>query len=485
MSLKKLVTVGLILIILMSCLMIFVPLVSADGDNWLIGWGYRQSHVINNATGAGTNYQVKIFVCNTTGVSSGNIAYLGSHVLSNNFGDVRFTDNDGSALLDYWKETVNSTCGTFWVEVADDLSTIAQTIYVYYGKVDTATTSNGVNTFLLFDDFLGSSLNTTKWGAYTLGSGTVTVGNSLLTLYVPAAQSSSAGIYSLSTFTYKALRFKGTFASGVSGNYQLLGFSKINSWGMNNIISAMVWDTENGRLYTSIGGVPTSTNVIMGKGVSHIYDITWQTNRVELLKDDGSLAVNTANVQTSANYVFPVIYTVVTSAFTTTIDWVCVRNFVYPEPVHSTWGSEESPPLFAVSFYFNEGGVFLVNGSFVGNGTSMDCEDLQGLEFLAVCDSGYGWLSWNWTNIIGSSVSNPYAYSVVNDSVIWCHFFSYNVVYSTGYGVGYSVGWLSGNATGYVNGVSSVDMNMYIIVGVIFGCVIAGIFIIVIFYKKR
>ncbi len=32
----------------------------ASGEGWLSGWGYRSSHVINAATGAGTNYPVKI-----------------------------------------------------------------------------------------------------------------------------------------------------------------------------------------------------------------------------------------------------------------------------------------------------------------------------------------------------------------------------------------------------------------------------------------
>lgn len=35
-----------------------VPSVKAEGENWLTGWTYRKSHVINNATGAGTGYPV-------------------------------------------------------------------------------------------------------------------------------------------------------------------------------------------------------------------------------------------------------------------------------------------------------------------------------------------------------------------------------------------------------------------------------------------
>jgi hypothetical protein len=39
---------------------LFIPTVEAQGEGWLSGWQYRKSHVINPASGAGTNYQVKI-----------------------------------------------------------------------------------------------------------------------------------------------------------------------------------------------------------------------------------------------------------------------------------------------------------------------------------------------------------------------------------------------------------------------------------------
>ena len=89
------------------------------------------------------------------------------------FGDIRFTDDDGSTLLDYWMESkVDSNYAIFWVEVADNLESSAQTIYVYYGKADATTTSNGTNTFSFFDDFSG---DLSKWtvlsGSWSIVSG--------------------------------------------------------------------------------------------------------------------------------------------------------------------------------------------------------------------------------------------------------------------------------------------------------------------------
>jgi len=70
---------------------------------WLTGWSYRKSHVINNATGAGTNYQMSITVINGTGADSASIVYIDGTVsgkLRSDFGDIRFTDNDEVTLLD-------------------------------------------------------------------------------------------------------------------------------------------------------------------------------------------------------------------------------------------------------------------------------------------------------------------------------------------------------------------------------------------------
>jgi len=115
---------------------------------WLSGWGYRESHVIGSASGAGANYQIRVKVNYGSGADSGENVYLAGKCRTD-FGDIRFTDYDGSTLLDYWLEAkVDGNYAVLWVEVADDLSSQAQAIYVYYGRSDAATTSNVTNTFV-------------------------------------------------------------------------------------------------------------------------------------------------------------------------------------------------------------------------------------------------------------------------------------------------------------------------------------------------
>jgi hypothetical protein len=58
------------------------------------------------------------------------------------FGDIRFTADDGTTLLDYWLyEKVDSDYAKFWVEIPTISNVTTNTIYIYYGKNDATTTS--------------------------------------------------------------------------------------------------------------------------------------------------------------------------------------------------------------------------------------------------------------------------------------------------------------------------------------------------------
>ena len=112
---------------------------------WLTGWSYRKSHVINPASGAGTNYPIRITVHYGSGTDSDVHVYLNGKCRTD-FGDIRFTRSDGTTLLDYWMESkVDSDNAVFWVEVADDLSTNPVAIYLYYGNPSATRADNPQN----------------------------------------------------------------------------------------------------------------------------------------------------------------------------------------------------------------------------------------------------------------------------------------------------------------------------------------------------
>jgi len=304
---------------------------------WLTGWQYRKSHVINYATGAGTNYQVKVIAHYGSGTDSGADVYLNSKSRTD-FGDIRFTDNDGTTLLDYWMESkTDSDNAVFWVEVADDLSTNPATIYIYYGKEDVTNASNGDATFLFYDHFLGTSLDLNKW---VVRQGSVEVSNSELILTgTTSTRGLIDGLSSISINTALHTKVKGGGTTLKSHHFCSMRTS--NNW--SNRAGDIFGDPkENEFTYQTVkDGTTTSTSGIVLSSVTnyHIYKITWKTNESKFYQDNSLKVTHTTNVPEVDMVV--VFYEGETNNQKCFVDWVFVRKYVDPEPSHGSWGSEE------------------------------------------------------------------------------------------------------------------------------------------------
>lgn len=160
---KQLMIITLTAMLLMASLIV-IPQETAATDpeaaDWYGEYAYRKYHDITGAAGAGTGYQIMLTVHYGTGVDSGSDVYLGGKCQAD-FGDLRFTADDGITPLPYWiQASVASSYATVWVKVSDDLGT-DQSIYLYYGDPDVASVSSGWLTWDVFDDFSGSG---TVWG---------------------------------------------------------------------------------------------------------------------------------------------------------------------------------------------------------------------------------------------------------------------------------------------------------------------------------
>ncbi len=109
---------------------LFVPKpqeAKADGASWYnSSWLYRKPVTVDNASGTSTltNYQVQVSVTYNSKMQS-------------NFNDIRFTDSDGTTLLDHWLEaSTSSVSAIFWVKVPSIAATSTKNIYMYYGNSD-------------------------------------------------------------------------------------------------------------------------------------------------------------------------------------------------------------------------------------------------------------------------------------------------------------------------------------------------------------
>jgi hypothetical protein len=270
------------------------------------------------------------------------------------FGDIRFTDNDGITPLDYWMETkTDGDSAVFWVKVADDLSSEDRTIYVYYGKSDATTTSNPDNTFLFFDGFSG---DLSKW---TIASGTWTSGNGNLTIQPPDANNylvttDAIGVNSI------AIRTKIASTQVSPTPYQahpgviwhanaLTGTSQRNDQVYFRPHETSISSTQGNiqpAYYQGTGG-PYGNGIVPHdyKAGSYFNWNTWHIVEVRV-PSSGNVKLygndvywhDWGNQQYSNDHIGLVAQDKGKDYF----DYVAVRKYVDPEPAHSTWGTEET-----------------------------------------------------------------------------------------------------------------------------------------------
>jgi len=300
---------------------------------WLTGWSYRKSHGITGSVGAETEYQMKIVAHYGSGSDSGVDVYLDSKS-ETDFGDIRFTDGDGSTELSYWMESkTDSDVAVFWVKVTDDLDS-NQTIYIYYGKSGETTTSNGGNTFLFFDDFSG---DLSKWNTVV---GNPVIENGLLKL-------TSDGVESLN-------------ATGDVGYNHALRAKVQASTTSAKVLTRLVYEKDTTLIYHSVGfqthpsvevrhesrdndgtGCGTYVEIASRDTDFHIFEVTHRSDKTRSYLDGVWKNDNTCVPTSPRNTLHPALqeYAGIEARW----DWVFTRKFIDPEPVHGAWGAEEVP----------------------------------------------------------------------------------------------------------------------------------------------
>jgi len=313
--------------------------VGSEVTNWLTGWTYRKSHVINYVAGAGTNYQVKVKVHYGSGIDSGENVYLNGKCRTD-FGDTRFTSGNGITLLDYWMESkVDSDNAIFWVEVADDLSTINRTIYIYYGKTDATTASNGTNTFIYFDDFSGDlSKWTTIAGTWGISGGKLycSAGTGRLGMYITGSSLSNAAIDYVGTTPISDDNAHGPGAY-YRGNGALSG---------GDVFIRGYWHLSNNRWEIKADTTFIATNAANSpEGTTKLHSMRFYGTSHKMYADDVLVVSGTSALGTSPGKVGVTLYYTV-SGVPSGIYWddYRVRKYVDSEPAHGNWGSEETYP---------------------------------------------------------------------------------------------------------------------------------------------
>jgi len=312
---------------------------------WLTGWTYRKEITLSRASGAVTNYQMKLLVGESAGAVGENVD-CNSHILSN-FDDLRFTAADGTTVLDYWIESITGTTpnrlATVWIEF-DSIETGATTFYMYYGKTDAVAYSDGGNTFLLFDHFLGSSLDLAKWnkvGTVTVtGSTAATTGNGNANYFSSISSYATSSAYRLRVSTKS------------TGAYGRMGFIASAEAVINNGNTAQKIGFQNDGNTALFANFCRTTNSQADVGNTdanyHLFDFLWlpASPSAQILYDGASLSTVTDTV------FVPNATLLIKLSDALTTDWIFVSLYSATEPAWGSWGSEEeeAPPPSGTSF---------------------------------------------------------------------------------------------------------------------------------------
>jgi plastocyanin len=265
------------------------------------------------------------------------------------FGDVRFTASDGGTLLDYWiEERVDGDYAVFWVKVEDNLSSSPATIYIYYGRSDATTTSNGANTFPTFFDDCSSLDN---WQT-TAGAGcTVTVyeGRIRQSLAANAEWRQADVISKIAYGPYNRLLTRTKLVSGKANVWQIYGYTDRAE---QQDVAFGWWET-NFWLFGRKDGVE-GHHVVTGPDTDyHTWMTAWSNGRIRYYKDYAQQSVDKTDlVPTTAMKIGCQLQGGTTENIINYVDWMAVAKYVYPEPAHGAWGNEETaePPVASFTY---------------------------------------------------------------------------------------------------------------------------------------
>ena len=315
----------------------------------------RKSHIIYDAAGAGTNYQMRITVHYGSGADHGEDVYL-NHNGRIDFGDVRFVDDDGVTELDYWmQEKVNGRYAIFWVEVQDDLSWQSQVIYMYYGNMEATSASSITDTFIVAMDTERTAIGDTPigWRDWSTGTSSATV----------QRDQSKYGTSSLKLVDAGSEQY---------GIIEKVGFELPNTCAVEFAVRASnEAEDDQALLARSISGIeawrylPCSyiprfrqKGMGFGSGSEDVWRLTdssvntWYevsiicnggSNQVEAIYVDGEERLDYrrfGNPVTIASFSWRT--TTFLTAGTLWLDGFRVRKYVTFEPTHGAWGAEET-----------------------------------------------------------------------------------------------------------------------------------------------
>lgn len=385
-----------------------------------------------------TDYQIRITTQYIGGTDNGENVHLNSHSRTD-FGDVRFTwynnTSHSETECDYWIEDLKAgNNATFWIKIPRIASNTNVTMYLYYGKVDATTTSNGNATLDFSDDFSGTLA---KW---TTVGGTWQIENGELSAQTNAfGQRIRANNFA---FTNHSIQVRAKWISGTYFEHGPFARGQQLSEQSNGYMTYLsAWPYDNRHRISKMSSGSEST--VAGQGTTNPSKDVWYTFTFKLCG-------NTLKSSISQQYSTEISGTdnTFTSGTLCLFSWpgtsehvhydnLFVRKYQTPEPTHSDWGYEESGESVAIDQSFisdvradvgsvqtiglhakwSNNNSDIINGSIYVNGTAYATNDTGWISFTAF-SSTIGTDRWVTTGVNCNDVTT-FTQTAPTPSVIW------------------------------------------------------------------
>ena len=337
--------------------------IPSGGGGWLTGWDARKKHHIDSSPdGALSNYNVRLTLHYGSGSDDLENVYTGSRCKTD-FGDIRFTLDDGTTELKYFQDpvhTVGSNYAEFWVKIPSLPASDGIDIHVYYDNPEATSTSSGPDTFLFFDDFESNNLN--KWDT-----------------------SGANGHFATQSDVVK----EGTYAVKCDGNTTNGGSIHISSDPLNitsggrlthmhcRIVQTTGWDAYLGMMIDGAEGwvygliaysgywkyyqgayANWPSNNTYTKDTWYELDYAFDLAQIKQYAWRDRASMGSINLKnhlgsnvTEVDRIFLMCTNLDRDYF---VDQYWIRNFTLNEPVHSTWYEEEEAPSGTPTEYLGE-----------------------------------------------------------------------------------------------------------------------------------
>lgn len=329
---------------------------------WLSGWSYRKQQTITGTTaGAQENYQMKMVVHKGAGTDNATDVFCGGNC-KDDFGDIRWTEDNGTTPMDYWIESIESGVqAVFWGEIPS-IPAGAGTVdvYLYYDNPEATSIGNFDDTFIFGDPFDSDTLDTTRWPSVD-GNPSYSINTTNHYLEITnmdaGAWDGGKGFHSKSISLPSEWRFEAAYGTAGAKMYLNSTVAELTrgmfsvhhgSWtgGDYGIAFAMnmdAWVSSTGEAAAGVGG---NYDYRSGEGSKpQEFTIEWLMHKLSgtiVIKEDGTQRVSEANSEIPS--IFHLGISRLTGYTFGTVRFYAfkIRNYADPEPTWGTWGGEET-----------------------------------------------------------------------------------------------------------------------------------------------